>query len=89
MKKDRNCGGNASVYPTYPGMMPGAMPNPNMNYSPNYGTGNYGTTDDISRLKEQVQMLDRRVSRLENMLNDSKNMSYNNSKFSDTNYHIM
>lgn len=101
MKKDRNCGGmNATpypVYPNYPGMpmqsynvampIPGPMPAP----MPMGNVQNYTTScnnDEINRMKEQIQNLDRRVSRLESMVNN-KSTSFGSNTYTDANYHIM
>ena len=75
MKKDRNY----MPYPMYP-------MNPNMN--PNFsGMGinydmNQTVNDSLQNLQGQINMLEKRVSNLENEL--SKGYKYN-----DSNYHIM
>ena len=102
MKKDRNCTG-ATPYPIYPnyGPMPmnPAMAGP-IGYGMPVATpmqtpmtmssgSSYTTTDneEFNRLKEQIQNLDRRVSRLESMVNN-KTTSFG-SQYTDANYHIM
>jgi len=91
MKKDRNCG--AAPYPIYnnsqplPNMMcpmPGAMmPMPMytqpIGMQPNQNISNYDS------IEAQINMLDKRVTKLENMVNSTS--TYNN--FNDSNYHIM
>lgn len=101
MKKDRNCGANVAynpVYPTYPTMiggpaMPGIMPGiPNtmpMPTMPNYNmiSQDYSNTESLSNINSQINNLERRVTRLENMLNNSST-SYN-TKYNASNYQMM
>lgn len=43
-----------------------------------------------SNIQDQINQLDRRVSRLEATLSDSKSMAYsNNTNYTDANYHMM
>lgn len=97
MKKDRNCG--MTPYPVYPNYQP--MPMPNMMMPMNapmmggFGTPNYDVTSNtsnimantgsIDNLESQINMLDRRVTKLENMMNSTS--TYNN--FGESNYHVM
>ena len=97
MKKERNCGcgGNGApypVYPTYPGMMPmnqgmgmypmnqGIMPN-QIGMPNNIMIGN-----DYNTLVNQVNNIERRVSRLENMMNSNNSMT---PKYSESNYYMV
>lgn len=68
-----------------PGPMPAPMPMGNMQ---NYTTTTYSNNDEINRMKEQIQNLDRRVSRLESMVNN-KSTSFGSNAYTDANYHIM
>ena len=90
------------VYPTYPGMIPmnqgminpmnqgmGQMiPNqvgmPNNIMMPT--VSNMNSSNDYSALLNQVNNLERRVSRLENMMNSSSNMT---PKYSESNYYMV
>lgn len=95
MKKDRNCG--ATPYPIYnnyqamptmpiPNMM-GPMPNTMM--APMYTqpiSQMQSNTSDYTNLENQINMLDRRVTKLETMINSTS--TYNNN-FNDSNYHVM
>ena len=86
MKKDRNCG--MMPYPVYP-----AMPVPNMMpmyqgqfaYDAASATNIMDNTNSIDNLERQINMLDRRVTKLETMMNSTS--TYNN--FGDSNYHVM
>lgn len=83
MKKDRNCGGN--MYPNYQmnGMMPmqggmppmpypAPMPGPMNNY-PMMGMQQFNSNDNtINQLQNQIDSLERRVNRLEQMLQNDK-----------------
>lgn len=94
MKEDRNCGN----YPVYPAMYGGAMPGPlpisgvNMPMPmpigmPTYGnmaSFNYG--GDNNSLSSQLNSLEQRVSKLENMLNGT---SYSSNSYNTTNYQMM
>ena len=96
MKKDRNCGMNPyPVYPNYQGMPNMMMPNmmmPNMMpynmANPMGTTTNIGNiqTQTIDNLERQINMLDRRVTKLETLVNST---STYNSSFNDSNYHVM
>ena len=90
MKKDRNCGG--TPYPIYnnyqqvPNMMPpmpGMMPMPM--YTQPIGMQQNQTISNFDSIEAQLNMLDKRVTKLENMVNSTS--TYNN--FNDSNYHIM
>ena len=91
MKKDRNCG--MTPYPVYQAMP--TMPMPNMmpmfqgplTYDITSNTSNtMANTNSIENLERQINMLDRRVTKLENMMNSTS--TYNNN-FGDSNYHVM
>ena len=91
MKKDRNCG--MTPYPVYQAMP--TMPMPNMMpmfqgplaYDITSNTSNtMANTNSIENLERQINMLDRRVTKLENMMNSTS--TYNNN-FGDSNYHVM
>lgn len=87
----------------YPGGMPNQMGgypmmgNPNMQMSgqtPNItnATCNCGKDMDgmnLEQIQAQINNLDRRVSRLENMLQDTKSISIGNNTYTDSNYHMM
>lgn len=97
MKKDRNCGGNATPYPVYPmyggGGMPGPIPMTGVNMpmplpmpAPTWTT--QGTTtnqsftnSEINTLSNQINSLEQRVSNLENMVNKAYSNNYNTSNF--------
>ena len=92
MKKDRNCM-NAS-YPVYPNMMgqPMMMNQPMMGQpmmpmtNMNTMNGNYMTNssnDNYSSLNNQIANLERRVTRLENLLNN------NSSTYSESNFYMV
>lgn len=100
MKKDRNCG--MTPYPVYSGYqtMP-AMPIPNMmapmpgamiGQMPTYQmdttmtTTNQTQNSSIDGLQNQINMLDRRITKLESMVNSTSTF---NTNFSDSNYHVM
>lgn len=96
MKKDRNCSG-ATPYPIYPNygpmpmnpMMAGPMPGYGMPVPTTISSGSTSNyNDELSRLKEQMQNLERRVSRLESMVSN-KTTSFGSNQYSDANYHIM
>lgn len=96
MKKDRNCG-MVGIVPNYGGVMPGGViPMPGMMNYPSFGMSNipngsttntlnnYGSSD-LSSLTNQVNSLEQRVSRLENLVN---NGSYSNG-YNSSNYQMM
>lgn len=85
MKKDRNCGVPYPVYPPYQGIpyMPNMM-GPFYDNGMNNSTVNSNQT--ISNLQEQVNLLDRRVTNLETMLNSNNNVGSN---YSSTTYQMM
>lgn len=98
MKKDRNCGMNPyPVYPAYQtmptmpvpnmmGPMPGVMPNMQPYGMTTSTIGVQNTQNQsIDNLERQINMLDRRVTKLETLVNSSS--TYNN--FNDSNYHVM
>ena len=99
MKKDRNCGMGVypGMMPDYGGMimpggvipMPGVMNYPNSNFGniPNGSTttlNNYGS-QDLSSITNQINTLEKRVSRLESLVN---NGSYS-SNYNSSNYQMM
>ena len=86
MHKDRTCPQmNTGMIPMMPGMMPGMMQgmNQNMYQMPSFDTSSSNEIDD---LRQQVNNLERRVSRLESQLNDT---SFTNSSDSNTTYQMM
>ena len=91
MKEDRNCG-NYPVYPTmYGGVMPGPLPISGVNMPmpmpigmPTETYGNLGA--DNNYLASQLQSLEQRVNKLENMINGS---SYSSNSYNTTNYQMM
>ena len=102
LKKDRNCECNYPVYPTYPGMVPmmnqgiqPMMPNqgmysnmvmPNNIGMPTVPNTNTMIGNDYQSLMNQVNNLERRVSRLENMMNSNNNMT---PKYNESNYYMV
>ena len=102
MKKERNCGCGGNnypypVYPTYPGMMPyqGIPIIPNMNPVMNQGmpnnimmptASNGNLNNDYSNLINQVNTLERRVSRLEGIINSNNTVT---PKYNDSNYYMV
>lgn len=70
-----------SPYPIYPNYQP-------MPYMPNMmpGIPMMNTNDQTSNLQEQINMLDRRVSKLESMSNSTTTY---NTTYNDGNYHMM
>lgn len=99
MKKDRNCncGSPYPVYPAYQGMpymqnmpMMGPVPfgmnnNQTTNQMMNNSMMNF-TDQSLNNIQEQINMLDKRVSNLENMLNTS---NISNNQYSSSNYQMM
>ena len=92
LKEDRNCG-NYPVYPNYYGGMPGPigvnmpMPMPIGMPTETYGnmpSFNYGS--DNGPLASQLNSLEQRVSKLENMINGS---TYSSNSYNTTNYQMM
>ena len=86
------------VIPT-PGMQ-GGMPQgygmgmqPNItNYNPvgtEVITENGANVSAMDQLQAQINNLDRRVSRLESQLQDTKSSTFNSNKYTDSNYHMM
>lgn len=98
MMKDRNCGVPYPVYPPYQGMpympnmsMPG-MGMPSMEAVPfNAGPSSNSTTSNMTpdqtcqSLQERINLLDKRVTNLETMLNTQNNVS----QYSSSNYQMM
>lgn len=89
--------GGMPAYPMGPGM---AYPGPNgMNAMPTTGTGstmnpNSGISTNqavtaVEQLQAQINNIDRRVSRLESMIQDTKSASFSSNKYTDSNYHMM
>lgn len=76
MKKDRDCGmqymGSMPMMPMMP--IPNQMPNYQM---PNYQMPNYQTPTQHNDILAQLNNLEKRVSVLENMMNNN----YNNSNY--------
>ncbi len=80
------------VIPT-PGVPGGMGMQPNItNYNP-IGTEMITETgvgaSSIEQLQAQINNLDRRVSRLESQLQDTKSSAFNSNKYTDSNYHMM
>ncbi len=77
MKKERDCGmqymGAMPMMPMMP--IPNQMPNYQM---PNYQVPNYQTSNQTNELINQIINLEKRVSTLENLVN---NTPYNNSNY--------
>lgn len=90
MKKDRNCGVPYPVYPAYQGMpyMPN-MPLPNMGMpamNVPYDTSTTSSNDQsIQNLREQISLLDKRVTNLENLFHTQNSTS----QYSSSNYQMM
>lgn len=81
-----------------PGMYPINMEAMNVgitsNTTNNPNSGNEGISTNqaitaVEQLQSQINNLDRRVSRIESMLQDTKTNSFSSNKFTDSNYHIM
>ncbi len=77
MKKDRDCN---MAYPVYPQMVP------------NYGNvvmpgqiipmpGNNYMTNDLSSINNQINNLEQRITRLENIINKNNYSTYNSSNY--------
>lgn len=91
--------------PMAPGMMaggPGFMPTPGMvapvmpgaNMNPTSESGYSGSainqaTSTLEQMQAQINNLDRRVSRLESMIQDTKGATFSSNKFTESNYHMM
>ena len=75
------------------GAMPYPMPTPMPINQPGYnnqGMNNGNTQNErINRLEQQVQNLDRRVSRLESMSNNHTTNNFTANQYTDANYHVM
>lgn len=94
MKKDRDCnyGSPYPIYPAYQGMpymqnMPMMGPVPfNFSNQNSMMNSSMNTTDQtFNNLQEQINLLDKRVTNLESMIN-SNNMS---NSYSSSNYQMM
>ena len=73
----------------YPQPMPAPMPiGQTSGYSYGGSNGNNNIQEKMNRMEQQIQNLDRRVSRLENMVNN-KTTSFANNQYTDANYHVM
>ena len=92
-KQDRNCGMTPyPVYGNYPNMMGGTIgpipgsviPMPMYNTPINNVTSTQ-TNSMYDSIQDQINMLDKRITKLESMMNSST--TYNS--FSETNYHVM
>lgn len=93
--------GQPGMYPMNPvpmGTMPmnTSMGNPNMtnitttpSCSGNDGINANQAVTAIEQLQAQINNLDRRVSRIESMMQDTKSGSFTSNKFTDSNYHMM
>ena len=88
MKKDRNCGMTPfPMYPPMPNMMQMPMYQGPIAYDVTSNTTNtMANTGSIENLERQINMLDRRVTKLETMMNSTSTYSNN---FGDSNYHVM
>lgn len=89
-------GGYPNPMGGYPNM--NMMPNQNMPMNstmPNItnATCNCGKNNNdnmqMEQMQAQINNLDRRVSRLESMLQDTKSISIGNNTYTDSNYHMM
>ena len=77
MEQERNYGVPYPIYPNYQGMMmPGMMPN----MIPSMET-NINTCSDNSNLETKINSLEKRVSNIENYLNNNGINNYNNSNY--------
>lgn len=83
--------GAPGMYGT-PGMMPGTQTTPGygapQTVTPGVTQGG-NVEQQLNRMQQQIDMLDRRVSRLETNITDGKSMNYNNTKYTDSNYYMM
>lgn len=85
------CGG----FMPAPGMVSPVMPGANMNPTMENVTvaGCSGTagnqTSSLEQMQAQINNLDRRVSRLESMIQDTKSTTFSSNKFTESNYHMM
>ena len=94
MKKDRDCGTSYPVYPNYyQGGIGGPMPISGVNMPMPMPMGNpmpYTVFDsyntDSNSLSQQISSLEKRITNLENMLN---NGSYSTTSYNTTNYQMM
>ncbi len=99
MKKDRNCDMPGAMYGMNmpgmnmgymaPGMIvptPGVPMQPNMNFDNMNNNSNNSTMD---QLQAQINNLDRRVTRLENQMQDKQTTYNTNNTYMDTNYQMM
>ncbi len=104
MKKDRNQDRYCMPYPMptpYPGVpMQGAVPMPGMamaptmpNQTPVAPIPSQTTSNTMATMIDDMQLqinnLDRRVTRLEQMMSDTKGTSYSGMKYNDSKYHMM
>ena len=91
VKENRNCG-NYPVYPNYYGNMPGPigvnmpMPMPIGMPTEIYGNMNGFNSGDSNSLANQLNSLERRITKLENMINGS---TYSSNSYNTTNYQMM
>lgn len=101
MKKDRNCGGNATPYPVYPmygGMqgMPGPIPMTGVNMpmplpmpAPTWTT--QGTTTNQSFTNSEINTLSNQINSLEQRVSNLENMvnkAYSNN-YNTSNFQMM
>ena len=82
-----NQGMNPMMMPN-PGINPMMMPNQGMSSPvvPNIDIINNNQDDDLSSMQRQINSLDRRVSRLESMMDSNNSFG---SKYTDSNYHVL
>ena len=94
MKKDRNCGSPYPIYPAYQGMpympnmpMMGPVPFGSMTEQvPNTGGSTSSTTNQtFNNLQEQINLLDKRITNLESMMNTNTMTN----QYSSSNYQMM
>ena len=83
MKKDENRNSPYPIYPSYPGYPYGPMSPMMPPYQMPITTGS-SCSSDLSSLKDEVDMLKKRVSYLENNL-----LSNNYNNYNSSNYQVM
>lgn len=79
MKKDRDCN---MAYPVYPQMIPnyGGMVMPGQMIPMPGASGNFIGTD-LSNINNQINSLEQRITRLENMISKNNYNTYNSSNY--------
>lgn len=76
--------------PINQGMISPTMMNASVSaFDTNNGISTVQTVTTVEQLQAQLNNLDRRVTRLENMMNDTKNNSFSNNTYNDSNYPMM